>query len=334
VTLEKLRGRLLISLALGALIFLALTAYGDFSDVFSDLGSFRWQYLPIVLSLTSANYILRFLKWEYYLRKIGVADLPRAESALAYLSGLGMVVTPGRVGEWLKCYLVRELHGTPFSKTAPILIAERLTDSLGLVVLGAAGLFAFGDAWPVFVAMVAVCALIVLFARHRPLAKWVLHHLERVPIARRFAEQAEDFYDSSYALLGPRELGSMTLLSVLSWGFEVLAFYVVLLGLGLGGGADLLLRASFIMSVATLAGALLLTPGGLGVAEGGITGLSQVLVDLSKSAAAVGALVIRFGTLWFGVIVGLVALVIVSRRLGPSSAAAAAAPAGEGAGAT
>ena len=66
---------------------------------------------------------------------------------------------------------------------------------------------------------------------------------------------------------------------------------------------------------ATLASALLLTPGGLGVAEGGITGLSQVLLDLPRSDAAVGTLVIRFGTLWFGVIVGLVALALVSRSL-------------------
>jgi uncharacterized protein (TIRG00374 family) len=107
----------------------------------------------------------------------------------------------------------------------------------------------------------------------------------------------------------------MTLLSAVSWGFEVLAFYVVLLGLGLEGGSDLLLKASFIMPAATLASALLLTPGGLGVAEGGITGLSQVLLDLPKGPAAVGTLVIRFCTLWFGVIVGLVALAFVSREL-------------------
>jgi uncharacterized protein (TIRG00374 family) len=107
----------------------------------------------------------------------------------------------------------------------------------------------------------------------------------------------------------------MTALSVISWGFEVLAFYVVMLGLGVEGSGDLLLKASFIMPAATLASALLLTPGGLGVAEGGITGLSQVLLDLPRSQAAVGALVIRLGTLWFGVAVGLVALAMVSRLL-------------------
>lgn len=315
MTLDKLRGRLLISLVFGALVFVALSFYADFNDVIDGLGRFKWEYLPAILALTSVNYALRFLKWQFYLKTIGVRGFPARDSALVYFAGLGMVVTPGKVGEWLKCYLLRELHGTPFSRSAPIVIAERLTDSLGLVVLGAAGLIVFGDAWPAFLVIVVGAIALVVLARHRPLAYWLLGRLERLPVVSRFARHAEEFYNSSYALLAPGVLGSMTLLSVVSWGFEVLAFYVTLMGLGVEGGADTLLKASFIMPAATLASALLLTPGGLGVAEGGITGLSQVLLDMSKSDAAVGTLVIRFGTLWFGVIVGLVALAFVSRAL-------------------
>ncbi len=315
MSLDKLRGRLLVSLVLGALVFVGLSFYADFNAVIDGLGRFKWQYLPVVLLLTSANYALRFLKWQFYLRTIGVEGFPRRDSALTYFAGLGMVVTPGKVGEWLKCYLLRELHGTPFSRSAPIVIAERLTDSLGLVILGAAGLFVFKNAWPAFVVVVFGGALLFVLTRHQPLAYWILRRLEGLPVVSKVAHHAEEFYVSSYALLSPVALGSMTLLSVVSWGFEVLAFYVVLLGVGVHGGGDTLLRASFIMPAATLASALLLTPGGLGVAEGGITGLSQVLLDLPKSEAAVATLVIRFGTLWFGVIVGLVALAIVSRHL-------------------
>lgn len=315
MTLEKLRGRLLISMVFGALVFIGLSAYADFSAVLDGLGRFKWEYLPIILGLTTINYFLRFLKWQFYLKTIGVEGFPAKDSALVYFAGLGMVVTPGKVGEWLKCYLLRELHGTPFSRSAPIVIAERLTDSLGLVILGAAGLVVFGDAWPAFVVVVVGAIAMVVLARHQPLAYWLLGRLERLPVVSRFARHAEEFYNSSYALLSPGVLGSMTLLSVLSWGFEVLAFYVTLMGLGVDGGGDTLLKASFIMPAATLASALLLTPGGLGVAEGGITGLSQVLLNMSRSDAAVGTLVIRFGTLWYGVIVGLVALAFVSREL-------------------
>lgn len=315
VTLEKLRGRLLISVLLGALVFVGLSAYADFNAVLSSLGSFQWAYMPVVLGLVSVNYVLRFLKWQFYLRTIGVTDFPTVDSALVYYAGLGMVVTPGKVGEWLKCYLLRELHGTPFSRSAPIVIAERLTDSLGLVILGLGGLIVFGSAWPAFAVVILGGAAMFFVARHRPLALWLLARVQRMPLMSRFGEQAETFYDSTYVLLSPRALGAMTLLSVVSWGFEVLAFYVVLIGLGVDGGADLLLKASFILPAATLASALLLTPGGLGVAEGGITGLSQVLLDMTRSDAAVGTLVIRFATLWYGVIVGLVALVLVTRKL-------------------
>src|SRR6185503_1392925 len=222
------------------------------------------------------NYVLRFIKWQYYLRTIGVKDFPRGQSALAYLAGLGMVVTPGKVGEWLKCYLLRELHGTPFTRSAPILIAERLTDSFAMVLLGSVGLIVYRDSWPVFVIVVIGGLGLFAVARHRPLAFWILHRLESLPVVSRFAKHAEEFYESSYALLSPMAMLSMTLLSFVSWGFEVLAFYVVLLGMGEGGGTDLLLKASFIMPAATLASAVFLTPGGLGVAEGGITGLCQV----------------------------------------------------------
>jgi uncharacterized membrane protein YbhN (UPF0104 family) len=83
----------------------------------------------------------------------------------------------------------------------------------------------------------------------------------------------------------------------------------------------LFVKAAFILPIASLAAAVLFTPGGLGVAEGGITGLSQVLVDLSKSTAAVGTLIIRFGTLWFGVVIGLAAFALLSRRLALTSEA-------------
>jgi glycosyltransferase 2 family protein len=315
VTLDKIRGRLLISLVFGAVVFVGLSLYADIGDVIDGLGRFKWQYLPLVLGLTSLNYVLRFIKWQYYLRTIGVKDFPRGHSALAYLAGLGMVVTPGKVGEWLKCYLLRELHGTPFSRSAPILIAERLTDSFAMVLLGSVGLIVYRDSWPVFVVVVLGGLSMFAVARHRPLAFWVLHKLEGLPVVSRFAKHAEEFYESTYALMSPASMLSMTLLSFVSWGFEVIAFYVVLIGMGQDGGADLLLKASFIMPAATLASAVLLTPGGLGVAEGGITGLCQVLLGMDRADSAVATLLIRFGTLWYGVIVGLVALGLVSRVL-------------------
>ncbi|OGO49543.1 MAG: hypothetical protein A2148_05575 [Chloroflexi bacterium RBG_16_68_14] len=315
MNVQNLRGKLLISLLLGIAVFAGLSFYADFREVLRSLSEFNWALLPLILGLTFVNYLLRFVKWEYYLRLIGVEGFSKRDSFLTFFSGLGMVITPGKVGEWLKCYLVRELHGTPLARTAPIPIAERLTDSVALLIIAGAGVFVFGDLWQVFVAVALGAVLIVAVARHRPTAMALLRLGERLPVVRRFVPQLQEFYESSYILLSPRAVIAMVALSTFSWFFEVLAFYFTLVGLGLEGSGSLMLHAAFILPIATLASAILLTPGGLGVAEGGITGLSQALLDLSKSSAAVGTLIIRFGTLWFGVIVGLIAFSILSRRL-------------------
>jgi uncharacterized protein (TIRG00374 family) len=95
----------------------------------------------------------------------------------------------------------------------------------------------------------------------------------------------------------------------------VLGFYFTLVGLGMHNSGNLLLHAAFILPIATLVSAISFVPGGLGVAEGSIQALLQTLLHMTKSAAAVATLIIRIGTLWFGVVVGLIAFSILSRRL-------------------
>jgi uncharacterized membrane protein YbhN (UPF0104 family) len=317
---------LLVSILLGVIVFAGLSIYADFRDVLRSLGDFNWALLPLILALTMGNYLLRFVKWQYYLRLIGVRGFRTIDSFLVFLSGLGMVVTPGKVGEWLKCYLLREMTGTPLARSAPIPIAERLTDSVALLIIAGAGIFVFGDLWQVFVAVAVGAVLIVAVAGHRPTAMALLRLGGRIPVVRRFVPQLEEFYEASRVLMAPGPVALMSGLSALSWFFEVLAFYVTLIGLGVAGGGSLMLHAAFILPIATLASAILLTPGGLGVAEGGIAGLSQALLDLTKSQAAVGTLIIRVATLWFGVIVGLIAFGILSRRLPQHAQAEAPAP--------
>jgi uncharacterized membrane protein YbhN (UPF0104 family) len=317
VNTKSIRNRLLISMLFGIIVYAGLTAYGDFRDVAKSFGEFHWELLPLILLVTCGNYGLRFVKWEFYLTQVGVAGLRRSDSFLIYFSGLGMVVTPGKVGEWLKSYLLRELHGTPVTRSAPILLAERLTDSLALLLICGLGVAFFGpELWPV-VAVIGVGSVVAIgVSRHRPTAHGLLGLLGRTPFVRRFAPRFEELYESTYVLLEPKSVAAMTALSVGSWSFEVLAFYLTLAGLGVDASLDTLLKSAFILPIATLAAAVaFVTPGGLGVAEGLITSLSRELLDMSRSAATVATVIIRIATLWFGVIIGLATFAVLTRRL-------------------
>ena len=59
------------------------------------------------------------------------------------MSGLITSITPGKMGELLKSYLVKQIKNIPISKTAPIIFAERITDSTSLMVISIIGAYSF-----------------------------------------------------------------------------------------------------------------------------------------------------------------------------------------------
>jgi uncharacterized protein (TIRG00374 family) len=72
---------------------------------------------------------------------------------------------------------------------------------------------------------------------------------------------------------------------------------------------------TFIYASMTVAGALSFLPGGLGVTEAGMLALlGQLGTGTGRSVAAAATFVTRLCTLWYAVMVGLVALFIFARR--------------------
>ena len=92
--------------------------YADYEKVIGSFKNFDWLLLPILLLLSLGNYFSRFFKWEYYLKIIDV-KLHKLDSLAIFMSGLIMSVTPGKMGELLKSYLIKQVNGTSISKTAP-----------------------------------------------------------------------------------------------------------------------------------------------------------------------------------------------------------------------
>ncbi len=314
--LANLKGKLFLSLLLGLVAVAGLSLYADLPKLAGSLRSFDWVLLVPALLFTFGNYVLRFVKWHLYLAQIGVRGLPAGESALIFFGGLAMVVTPGRVGEWLKSFLLRELTGTPFSTSAPIVVAERLTDAVSMLVLASVGLVTYGYGWQVLLAVLLVAAAVVYVTQHRALAERLFRPAKGLPLVAGRLASLRSFYESSHLLFKPRNLVWAVGLGVVSWFGECIALFLVLVGLGLPAEPTLLLKATFILAVASIVGSASMLPGGLVAAEGSLAGLLLLLGVVGDPATAAAAtLIARLCTLWFGVLVGLVALVLFTPRL-------------------
>lgn len=312
--LENLRKPLLLSLALGLAAVVGLFIYGDFKGITDSLEDFQWIYLPAILSLTLFNYALRFAKWQYYLRVTDVRNVPWQNSLLIFLAGLAMTLTPAKVGEWLKSYYLKEWYGAPVRRTAPIIIAERLSDGFAMLLLAAGGLVLVKVGWLFLLVAAALSILAASALRYRPFVRWTIGVSRKLPFTRRHTRFIVGFYQSAFVLFSPKRLAIAVAIGFVSWMGEGIALYYVLRGLGADNSFELAVESIFILSITSVAGAILLLPGGLGVAEGGIAGLTTLLTNLSREASATGALLIRICTLWFGVAVGLLALLALTRR--------------------
>jgi len=286
---NALRGIVLVA-ALAAVVALGLGLYADFGRLGEELASFRWELFPLALALTALNYLLRFWRWQRYLARLEI-EVPTGRSFAIFVAGLSGTITPAKLGEVLKCALLKRSFGVPVRRSVPIVLAERVTDASGVVVLAvAAG--AGANRWPLLVLALAGVVAIVLVVRS--------------PLLERFSRLGEA-PEAARALLETRLLLGMTALSAVSWFFECLAAYVCVRGLRL----DLsLVDTVVVFSLGSLAGALSFLPGGLGVAEGSMTGLIQVLGDVPKAAAVAATVLIRLATLWFAVALGLVGLAV------------------------
>jgi uncharacterized protein (TIRG00374 family) len=127
---------------------------------------------------------------------------------------------------------------------------------------------------------------------------------------------ARAFLDASHILFRPRLLGMAIGLGVISWAGECLAFFLVLIGLGMNATWSLLLGATFILALSSLAGGASMLPGGLGVTDATVAGMLILLIDdpsMNRTVAAAATLIIRFATLWFAVLIGAIALALLER---------------------
>ncbi len=278
---------------------------GDVRQVARHLARFEWRLAPLVLGCTLFNYALRFLKWHYYLGLIGAGGVSWRESARLFVGGFPLAVTPGKVGEALKGLWINQRTGVPVSRAIPVVVAERVSDGLAVLLLSTLGVVAYPRYWPAFVSVLAGLMALVVLSQARPLALGVLGWAERFGPLRKAAGALRGFYEGTYTLFRPAPLLVAVGLGTVSWLGEGVGFYLVLRGLGLPPDGRLLALAVFILSFSTIVGAVSTLPGGLGAAEVSIGGMLAVLAGLSTDLAAAATLLIRFATLWFGVSLGL-----------------------------
>ena len=308
---SKIKKGIVIYAILGVVVFAVLGMLADFGSLKESLKNFNFSYLPFILILAPMNYVLRYVKWNYYLKQLKI-DVPRKINFPVFVAGLSMTVTPAKVGEFFKSYLLKELSGVDMSKTMPMVLMERVSDAISMIILASVGAIAFSYGYAAVIACIVIIALFVAAVRIKPFAMFIIRLLSKVKFLSRFAEAFENFYGHTYELTRIDRLGVAVGIGTVSWFFEGLVVFLALKALGVD---FTILSSVFTVSVSSLVGALTMLPGGLIAAESSILGVLTVLFSVSMVNASATTIITRISTLWLGVTIGIGGLIWVQKIL-------------------
>lgn len=296
----------LISLGIVTAVYLGLLVWLDGErGVFALLPTLA-SAMPVLLALTVASWLLRYARWWWLLRMAG-HPLKGWRALAAYLAGFAFTATPGKVGELVRIrYYGRQ--GVPAEAVVAAFVFERMLDLVAVLLLAFLGWGAFGGIYTTLLVFVTVVVVAVLVCAFYPgllqtigdrLAAWSMPRL-----AAMVRTVCVGVVGSRQWLTVGRVLVSLTL-GLAAWGVTAGAFAWLLPELGIVLPR---LQALAIYPAAMLAGAASMLPGGVGSTEAVIVALlgDQGVGLATASLAAVG---IRLATLWFAIVVGLVAAV-------------------------
>ena len=251
--------------------------------------AFPWWLMIPALGLRAVNWALRFVKWHFYLRLVGVRSLSVPDSAAVFLTGFPLAISPGKVAEVLKSFILFNMTGAPVMATLPVVAAERFSDGLAVLLLVALSIanLAANEYWPIVIICLGLLGGGILLLQIRPLCLAVLRWLSRAPLVGRFAHSFELFYESSYRIVLLPNLVIASGLGFVANLLDGVGVYLILVGLGLPASATTFYQALLVISLSVVAGSLSGMPGAIGAADLTITGTLQKLVGLQCAASRV-----------------------------------------------
>jgi uncharacterized protein (TIRG00374 family) len=182
--------------------------------------------------------------------------------------------------------------------------------------LAAIGVGTFLPDASLFVGAVLFCtaAGLVVMASER-LSSLLTRALSALPVIGRFSARIEELMMALRTCLAPVPLAITVAASLVAWWAECLGYWLVFQGMDVAAPLD---TATFLYAWSTVFGAP--APGGIGLADATLSGGAlQFIPGLSDGGAVASSLIIRVATLWFGVVLGAIALLrmesVVQRAL-------------------
>lgn len=229
----------------------------------------NYRYLIPVILMIIPQIGLRAWRWKRLMAQQGI-QCPLRYAFIFYFAAIYIgLITPGRLGEFAKCYFLKHNAIADISQTLPSVIVDRVFDMYFLAIIGLAALYYIDllplHPWIVFLLLAITIAMPWLLLRWaKGDRSWVSRmgrHLSR--ISPRWENFWFAFLEGTRSLMSSR-LFEALLLTALS--YAVFFAQTFLIGRAVGLPLDIA-TISMVVAIGVLVGYVPITIAGLGTRE-------------------------------------------------------------------
>ena len=272
----------------------------------------------IAIVILILGYSLGFIKWLLLIRGYNI-KLSLLNHFLLYFSMYSMELSPGRWGRAISTYLLSKKYHIKHAYLFPIIVADIFTDFSGFVVVAVFSSL-FIKRYVIASITIAIILLIPLFIfTNRKLYSFVKRKLLKIKNEKaryyifKFLKNG-DLYFQGHSLLKKRKYLLSLTFTIPAELLKALSLYFIILAMGFNVN-NLYIIVLFMYASSTLIGALSGIPGGIGVSDFILIGYLSTFLAIPYVYAVIINILFRALVLWLIPILGLLVLVITSRRI-------------------
>ncbi len=282
--------------------------FSDFSVVYDYLKNFEISSLPIILAVIFSSWLILFARWIILLKRHQIS-IPLKTNLLIFFSGFTLAISPVKSGELIKSILLKNKCKISATKSIPIIFLERFYDIIGTAAVALIGITFLGlemSAVLILIPIVIISLYYLLYSKKG--FGLTLSILNRIKFFQKFTANIEQSREIIRHSSDIKTVCSCSFLTIVFRVIEAIGIIIILQALGINFIEFFNLLSIYSMSV--ILGSASMSPGGLGITEGSFAGL-LALQGLNLQTTLAVAIIVRFFTMWFAIVVGFISLKLI-----------------------
>jgi uncharacterized membrane protein YbhN (UPF0104 family) len=196
---DNITRKILIGFVLGIVLYIFIIFWGDITSIKSIMSTIPISIYMISIVSVLFGYGIRSFKWYYSLQKLDI-KIPFTNSLDIFLIGTALAVSPGKIGELIKSFILKRNYGIEITRSSPIIIADHLTTLFVWLIYISLGISILPFGYIPFMLLCIMLLIFIVLIQNKKLSIKISNKITTIRFLKKYKVGLLNFIESSFLL--------------------------------------------------------------------------------------------------------------------------------------